>query len=423
MSRFFIERPIFAWVIAIILMLGGGLSLLSLPIAQYPPIAPPTISVTAEYPGASAETAQSTVGQVIEQQLSGLDHLLYFTSQSGKDGSVQISLSFAQGTDPDIAQVQVQNKLQLAMPRLPEAVQLEGVTVAKATKNFLMIVGFISTDGSMNSFDLSDFIASDIEDPISRTRGVGGYELFGSEYAMRIWLDPAKLYKYSLTPTDVSAAIQSQNVQLSSGELGGLPSVRGQELNATIIGPSYLQTPEDFGNILLKVSASGARVRLHDVAKVEIAAEQYSPTAKYNGQPASAIAVNLAAGANALATVDAVKATIKSLQSNLPARCGRELPLRHLTLRSPVGGGGDQDARHRGRARLPYHFCVPSEFPCDPDPYHRSSCRAARHVRRAGGGGLFAQLSHPVRHGARHWPAGRRRHRCGRECRARHGGG
>jgi multidrug efflux pump len=318
MSRFFIERPIFAWVIAIILMLGGALSLLSLPIAQYPPIAPPTISVTAEYPGASAETAQSTVGQVIEQQLSGLDHLLYFSSQSGKDGSVQITLSFAQGTDPDIAQVQVQNKLQLAMPRLPEAVQLEGVTVAKATKNFLMIVGFISTDGRMNSFDLSDFIASDIEDPISRTRGVGGYELFGSEYAMRIWLDPAKLYKYGLTPSDVSGAVQSQNVQLSSGELGGLPSVRGQELNATIIGPSYLQTPEDFGNILLKVAPSGAQVRLRDVAKVEIAAEQYSPTAQYNGQPGSAIAVNLAAGANALDTVTAVRATISSLESTFP---------------------------------------------------------------------------------------------------------
>ena len=318
MSHFFIDRPIFAWVIAIIMMLAGGLSVMMLPVAQYPSIAPPTISVTARYPGASAETVQSTVGQVIEQQLSGLDHLLYFSSESSKDGSVQISLSFAQGTDPDLAQVQVQNKLQLALPRLPAVVQLQGVTVAKATKNFLMIVGFTSSDGRMNSFDISDFIASNIQDPISRTRGVGGFELFGSEYAMRIWLDPAKLAKYSLTPIDVSSAVQLQNVQVSAGELGGLPAVNGQSLNATIIGPAYLKTPDDFGNILLKVIETGAKVRLRDVARVEIGSEQYSPTAQYNRQQASAIAINLAAGANALDTVDAVKATIDGLRSSFP---------------------------------------------------------------------------------------------------------
>lgn len=318
-SRFFIESPIVAWVVAIVVMLAGGLSLSFLPIAQYPSIAPPTITVTATYPGASAITAQNTVGQVIEQQLSGLDHLLYFSSQSAKDGTVQITLSFAQGTDPDIAQVQVQNKLQLATPRLPEAVQLEGITVAKATKSFLLIVGFVSTDGSLNSFQLSNFISSTIEDPVSRTKGVGGYELFGSESAMRIWLDPSKLFKYKLTPNDVSSAIATQNVQISAGELGALPSVAGQQLNATIVGPSYLETPEEFGHILLKVLANGARVQLKDVARIEIAAEQYSPTAEYNGKPASAIAVNLAAGANALATVAAVKRTIASLQGTFPA--------------------------------------------------------------------------------------------------------
>ena len=319
MSRFFIDRPIFAWVIAIILMLAGVLSVLSLPVAQYPAIAPPAISVSASYPGASAETVQSTVVQVIEQQLSGLDHLLYFSSESDKDGSIQITLSFAQGTDADIAQVQVQNKLQLAMPRLPSVVQQQGVVVAKASKNFLMIAGFASTDGRMSSFDLADFIASTIQDPISRTRGVGGYELFGSEYAMRVWLDPDRLFKYGLTPSDVSSAILAQNVQLSAGELGGLPSVKGQQLNVTIIGPSYFHTAEQFGAILLKVSQSGAPVRLSDVARVALGAEQYTPTGQYNGQPASAIAVNLAVGANALDTVAAVKQTIAALAPTFPA--------------------------------------------------------------------------------------------------------
>jgi multidrug efflux pump len=318
MSRFFIDRPIFAWVIAIIIMLAGTFSVLRLPVAQYPSIAPPSISISVVYPGASAETVQSTVVQVIEQQLSGIDNLLYFTSESDKDGSMAITLSFAQGTDPNIAQVQVQNKLTLATPRLPEAVQEQGIIVAKATKNFLMLVGFVSTDGSMNNFDLANFIASNIQDPLSRTKGVGDYQLFGSEYAMRIWLDPAKMDKYSLTPGDVSTAIAAQNVQVSSGELGGLPAVKGQELDATIIGPSYLQTPDQFGDILLKVTQSGAQVQLRDVAHIELGAEQYSITSQYNGRAASAIAIKLAAGANALDTVAAVKKTISDLQSTFP---------------------------------------------------------------------------------------------------------
>jgi len=318
MSRFFIDRPIFAWVIAIIIMLAGTFSVMRLPVAQYPSIAPPSISISVVYPGASAETVQSTVVQVIEQQLSGLDNLLYFTSESDKDGSIAITLSFAQGTDPNIAQVQVQNKLTLATPRLPEAVQEQGITVAKATKNFLMLVGFVSTDGSMNNFDLANFIASNIQDPLSRTKGVGDYQLFGSEYAMRIWLDPAKMDKYSLTPGDVSTAIAAQNVQISSGELGGLPAVKGQELDATIIGPSYLQTPDQFGDILLKVTQSGAQVQLRDVAHIELGPEQYSINSQYNGKAASAIAIKLAAGANALDTVAAVKKTISDLQSTFP---------------------------------------------------------------------------------------------------------
>lgn len=318
MAKFFIDRPVFAWVIAIVVMMAGGLSILSLPVAQYPSIAPPAVSITANYPGASAETVQSTVVQVIEQQLSGIDHLLYFTSESDKDGSVTITLSFEQGTDPDIAQVQVQNKLQLAEPRLPQVVQQQGITVAKSTKNFLMVIGFVSTDGSMNSSDIADFIASTVQDPVSRTPGVGDFQLFGAQYAMRIWLDPAKLNNYGLTPDDISAAIKAQNVQITVGELGGLPSVKNQQLNATIIGPSYLQTPEQFRNILLKVSPSGARVRLGEVARVELGGETYTINTKYNGMPASGLAVKLASGANALDTANAVRHTIESLRPAFP---------------------------------------------------------------------------------------------------------
>ena len=318
MSRFFIDRPVFAWVLAIVLMLVGAVSILKLPIAQYPPIAPPAVSISVTYPGASAETVQSTVVQVIEQQLSGIDHLLYFSSASNKDGSISITLSFEQGTNPDIAQVQVQNKLQLAQPRLPQAVQQQGIRVAKATKNFLVVLGFVSTDGKLSTVDLSDFIASTVQDPLSRTSGVGDYQLFGSEYAMRIWLDPAKLVEYGLTPGDVSTAIQAQNVQVAAGELGGLPAAPNQQLNATIIGPSYLQTPEEFSKILLRVQASGARVLLRDVARVELGGEIYSLTTKYNGNPASAIAIKLASGANALDTVKSVRATVESLRPNFP---------------------------------------------------------------------------------------------------------
>jgi multidrug efflux pump len=318
MSRFFIDRPVFAWVLAIVLMLAGGVAVFTLPIAQYPSIAPPAVSISATYPGASAETVQSTVAQPIEQQLSGLDHLLYFSTDSYKDGTLTITLYFDQGTNPDIAQVQVQNKLQLAEPQLPPVVQQEGITVAKATKNFLIVVGFVSTDNSMSSGDLADFIESTVQDPISRTNGVGDYQLFGAQYAMRIWLDPAKLDNFGLTPGDVSTAIQAQNIQVAAGELGGLPAVANQQLDATIIGPSYLQTPEQFGNILLRVEPNGAKVLLRDVARIELGSENYDFQTKYNGHPASAIAVKLASGANALDTVKAVRATIERLRPTFP---------------------------------------------------------------------------------------------------------
>ena len=318
MSKFFIDRPIFAWVLAIVLMLTGVLAIKTLPVAQYPSIAPPAVSISVTYPGASAETVQSTVVQVIEQQLSGIDHLLYFSSESDKDGSMTITLNFEQGTNVDIAQVQAQNKLQLALPLLPQEVQQEGIRVAKATKNFLLVLGFSSIDGKMSPFDIADFIASKVQDPISRTSGVGDYILFGSQHAMRIWMDPAKLNNFSLTPVDVSLAIQNQNVQIASGELGGLPEVKGQQLNATILGPSRLQTAEQFGAILLRVNPDGSQVRLRDVARIELGAENYSVQAKYNGNPATGLAVKLASGANALETARAVHATMDKLKPLFP---------------------------------------------------------------------------------------------------------
>jgi multidrug efflux pump len=318
-SEFFIERPIFAWVIAIVIMMVGGLAVFTLPIAQYPSIAPPAVAITVSYPGASADTVQSTVVQVIEQQMSGIDHLLYFSSESDKDGSMTITLNFEQGSDPDIAQVQVQNKLQLATPLLPLEVQQQGIRVAKATKNFLLAVGFVSTDGSLQSADVADFIAANVQDALSRTAGVGDFQLFGAQYAMRIWMDPGKLNNYNLTPGDVSTAIKAQNVQIASGELGGLPTTAGQQLNATIIGPTRLQTAEQFGAIFLKVNADGSQVRLRDVARIGLGSESYQFAAvKYNGKPASAIAVKLATGANALETADAVYKTVEKLRPSFP---------------------------------------------------------------------------------------------------------
>jgi hydrophobe/amphiphile efflux-1 (HAE1) family protein len=319
-SDFFIERPIFAWVLAIVIMLGGALAIKTLPIAQYPSIAPPAIAISVIYPGASAATVQSTVVQVIEQQLSGIDHLLYFASESDKDGSMTITLSFEQGTNPDIAQVQVQNKLQLATPLLPPEVQLQGIRVAKSTRNFLLVIGFFSEDGSMSSSDIGDFIASNVQDPLSRTAGVGDYQVFGAQYSMRIWLDPAKLNNFYLTPGDVAAAVQAQNIQIASGELGGLPQVAGQQLNATIIGPSRLNTAAQFGAILLKVNPDASQVRLRDVARIELGSENYQfSSVQWNGHPASGIAVRLATGANALDAAAAIRATMDKLKPTLPS--------------------------------------------------------------------------------------------------------
>ncbi|QDJ38508.1 hydrophobe/amphiphile efflux-1 family RND transporter [Bordetella hinzii] len=318
MAKFFIDRPVFAWVIAIVLMMAGALSILNLPVAQYPNIAPPAIAINVTYPGASAQTVQDTVVQVIEQQMNGIDNLEYISSESNSDGSVAITLTFRQGTNPDTAQVQVQNKLAVAQPLLPQEVQQQGIRVTKATKNFLIVAGFVSSDGSMDKSDLADYVASYVQDPISRTRGVGDFQLFGASYAMRVWLSPEKLINYNLAASDVTNAIKEQNVQVSSGQLGGLPATRGQQLNATVIGPTRLQTPEEFGDILLKVNTDGSQVRLRDVAKIELGAQGYSIDSYYNGKPASGLAVKLATGANALDTAQAVRDTINSLKPYFP---------------------------------------------------------------------------------------------------------
>ncbi|MET0029768.1 MAG: efflux RND transporter permease subunit [Candidatus Thiodiazotropha sp.] len=318
MAQFFIDRPIFAWVIALVIMLAGALSVMQLPVQQYPSIAPPTISVTANYPGASAKTVEDSVTQIIEQNMTGLDNLLYISSQSSSSGSATITLTFAAGTDPDIAQVQVQNKLSLAEPLLPLSVQQQGVSVTKSTRGFLMVVGLVSTDGSMDRSDLADYAITQLKDPLSRTQGVGSIRVFGAQYAMRIWLQPEKLTAFGLTPVDVTSAISAQNGQLTSGQLGGSPSVAFQQLNATIISQTRLENAEEFENILLKVNPDGSQVRLKDVARVELGAEDYSVTSRYNRMPATGLAIQLASGANALDTAVAVRETIEGLRDFMP---------------------------------------------------------------------------------------------------------
>lgn len=319
MSRFFIHRPIFAWVIAILIMLVGILAINNLPIEQYPKIAPPQVKVRAVYPGADAETVENSVTQIIEQQMKGIDGLMYMSSNSSAAGSASVTLTFENGTDLDTAQVQVQNKLQSAMSSLPETVQRTGLNVEKSASDFLMVTAFVSEDGSMDQSDIADYVATSIVDPISRVEGVGGTNVFGSSYAMRIWLDPAKLRAYNLIPSDVSSAIRSQNVQVSAGQLGTLPTNTDRVvINATVSVQSYLQTPEQFEDILLKTDTAGAQVRIKDVARVELGSENYQFRAQYNGQAASGLAIMLAPGANALEVREAVGVRLDELSQNFP---------------------------------------------------------------------------------------------------------
>ncbi len=319
MARFFIDRPIFAWVLAIGVMLVGALALRSLPISRYPQISPPSVSINATYAGASAQAVEDSVTQIIEQKLTGLDGLRYMTSKSSSQGTSSVQLTFEIGTDPDIAQVQVQNKLQQATPLLPQVVQNQGVTVTKSGDEMLLLVALTSDDTTLTATDLADYIGSTLQTPLSRVPGVGSVTLFGAQYAMRIWLDPARLMQYKLTPADVSSAIAAQNTQVSVGQFGALPAATGQQLNATITAQSRLQTAEQFRNILLLSTTAGATVRLRDVATVEVGSENYNFLARYNGRPAAGLMIYLATGANATDAAAAVKAEVLKLSSAFPA--------------------------------------------------------------------------------------------------------
>ncbi|EAB2729556.1 efflux RND transporter permease subunit [Salmonella enterica] len=318
MANFFIRRPIFAWVLAIILMMAGALAIMQLPVAQYPTIAPPAVSISATYPGADAQTVQDTVTQVIEQNMNGIDNLMYMSSTSDSAGSVTITLTFQSGTDPDIAQVQVQNKLQLATPLLPQEVQQQGISVEKSSSSFLMVAGFVSDNPNTTQDDISDYVASNIKDSISRLNGVGDVQLFGAQYAMRIWLDANLLNKYQLTPVDVINQLKVQNDQIAAGQLGGTPALPGQQLNASIIAQTRLKDPEEFGKVTLRVNTDGSVVHLKDVARIELGGESYNVVARINGKPASGLGIKLATGANALDTATAIKAKLAELQPFFP---------------------------------------------------------------------------------------------------------
>ncbi|ELM4373564.1 efflux RND transporter permease subunit [Salmonella enterica] len=318
MANFFIRRPIFAWVLAIILMMAGALAIMQLPVAQYPTIAPPAVSISATYPGADAQTVQDTVTQVIEQNMNGIDNLMYMSSTSDSAGSVTITLTFQSGTDPDIAQVQVQNKLQLATPLLPQEVQQQGISVEKSSSSFLMVAGFISDNPNTTQDDISDYVASNIKDSISRLNGVGDVQLFGAQYAMRIWLDANLLNKYQLTPVDVISQLKVQNDQIAAGQLGGTPALPGQQLNASIIAQTRLKDPQEFGKVTLRVNTNGSVVHLKDVARIELGGENYNVVARINGKPASGLGIKLATGANALDTATAIKAKLAELQPFFP---------------------------------------------------------------------------------------------------------
>jgi multidrug efflux pump len=332
MSRFFIDRPIFAWVIALIVMLAGFLAVRTLPISQYPDIAPPAVTINATYPGASADTLQSSVTQVIEQQLKGLDGLLYFASNSSSSGQVTITATFKAGTNPDIAQVQVQNKVQAATPLLPQQVQQLGVTVAKARTNFLLIVALSDPTDRYTNFDIADFIVSNLQDPLSRVSGVGSVQTFGAQHAMRIWLDPFKLTDLKVNAGDVQAAIQAQNTQVSAGQIGGLPSPPGQQLNATVTAQSRLKTVEDFQRVVVRSQPDGSRITVGDVARVELGSESYDVVSHLDGHPAAGVAVQLAPGANALTTADAVKARAEQLATSFPPGVKLSFPVDNTTF-------------------------------------------------------------------------------------------
>ncbi|MEP7314860.1 MAG: efflux RND transporter permease subunit, partial [Pseudomonadota bacterium] len=326
-SRFFIDRPIFAWVIAIAIAVVGSLSIPQLPISQYPSVAPPSVSIQANYPGASGEIVEKTVTQLIEQQLAALDGYLYMTASSNSNGQANINVSFEPGTDPDTAAVQVQNRVQQALPRLPQQVQQQGVTVRKASSTNALLIAVYDTSRKLRAGDLSDFLNSNLQDPISRISGVGEVQIFGGQYAMRIWLDPFKLASFNLIPSDVQTAIQNENVQVSAGQIGAQPAVPGQRLSAIVNAQSRFTSVDQFRAILLRTNPDGSTVRLQDVARVELGAENYNFAGRYNGYPSSAIAIRLTPDANALEAIAEVKATVERFKPQFPPNVQTAFPI------------------------------------------------------------------------------------------------
>src|SRR6185295_1227700 len=322
-----IDRPVLAWVISILIMMGGVGGIIWLPVEQYPDIAPPTVNIRAQYPGASAETLESSVTQVIEQQLTGIDGLIYFSSSSNATGTSQINVTFERSIDADIAQVQVQNKVQQALPRLPQAVQQQGLVVTKANPDFLLVISVYDETDQAESGDVSDYLVSNLQDSIGRLPGVGDMQVFGSQYAMRIWLDPSKLASYRLMPRDIVNAVEAQNTQVAAGQLGALPSSNEQMLNATVTARSRLTTPEQFKRIIVKTQRDGSMVRLSDVARVELGSEGYGAQARLNGHPASGMAIQLAPDADALKTAQLVRAEVARQSKAFPAGFRYAFPL------------------------------------------------------------------------------------------------
>jgi hypothetical protein len=406
LSRFFIDRPIFAWVVAIVIMLAGGLAIRSLPIAQYPDIALPQVAVSAIYPGASAKTVEDSVTQVIEQKMKGLDGLDYMSSTSDSSGAATTTLTFKAGTNIDIAQVQVQNKLQTATALLPQEVQQQGLTVAKSARNFLLIVGMYSDDPKATNTDLADYIASNLQDPLSRVDGVGDVQLFGAQYAMRIWLNPVQLTSYNLTPADVIAAIRAQNAQVSAGQLGGVPNLPGIGLNATITAQSRLTTPAEFQNIIVRNSPGGAIVHLRDVAcragrgKLWLRRQVQRQARRGPGHQAGP---RRQRPEHRRRRQEAGRGAIQDLPGRLPVRD----PLRLDAVREAVDRGSGQDPARSHRAGLHRHVPVPAELARDTDPDHRRAGGAAGHLRGAGAVRLLDQHADHVRSGAGHRPPGR----------------
>jgi multidrug efflux pump len=403
-SQIFIDRPIFAWVLAIIVMLAGVGALSALPIEQYPDIAPTQVNIRASYPGASAETVENSVTQVLEQQLTGIDGLLYFSSQSTSRGGASLSVIFSKDTDPDIAQVQVQNKIQGALSRLPQDVQTQGVQVTKSNSDTLLLVGVYDVTDTRSWQDVSDFLTSNIQDRLARVDGVGDVNVFGSPHAMRIWLDPHKLAAFSLVPNDVIAAIGSQNAEVAAGEIGGQPSSDEQMLNATVKAQGRLQTAEQFQNILLKTQSDGSIVRLKDVARVEVGAQSYNTLLEMNGHPGAGMAISLSPGADAHCR----KRQSGDGRAGKAAARGAGICLcqRRDQFHPPVGepgGRGAAGSRGVGRDR---DVRLPTKLARHADPGDRSAGGAARHIRGALSGRLHGQHAHAVRAGHRHRPAG-----------------